>query len=441
MSFILKPGQIVCAEPSRTPCEVDRFLGGGGQGEVYRAKLGGKLVALKWYFPYTGTRQQRTALETLVQRGAPSNHFLWPLMLMSAPGVPGYGYVMPLREPRFKGIVDLVKRRAEPSFRALATAGMHLAEGFWQLHAKGLAYCDISFGNVFFDPETGDIAICDNDNVGVDGQSPASVLGTPRFMAPEIVRGEALPSSSTDRFSLAVLLFLMFMVHHPLEGKLEHAIRCFDLPAMKRLYGTDPLFIFDPKNDSNRPVAGVQENPLIFWRVYPRFLRDLFTQAFTDGIRDPKNGRVLETIWRKAMVRLRDAIVYCSACGEQNFADLDCVGTAGPGKCWSPQCARQLLLPMHLRLDKQIVMLNSDTKLFPHHLDDQRPYDFSEAVAEVSRHPQDPNRWGLKNLTKSRWTATAPDGATMAVDPGRTVPLRLRMRIQFGKLEGEIGAS
>ena len=47
MSFILKPGQIVRAEPSRTPCEVEKYLGGGGQGEVYRANLGGKPVALK----------------------------------------------------------------------------------------------------------------------------------------------------------------------------------------------------------------------------------------------------------------------------------------------------------------------------------------------------------------------------------------------------------
>jgi DNA-binding helix-hairpin-helix protein with protein kinase domain len=414
-------------------------LGGGGQGEVYRAKLEGKPVALKWYFRHTGTRQQRAALEALIQRGAPSSHFLWPLMLVSASGVPGYGYVMPLREPHFKGIVDLVKRHAEPSFRALATAGMHLAEGFWQLHAKGLAYCDISFGNVFFDPATGDIAICDNDNVGVDGQSPSSILGTPRFMAPEVVRGEALPSSATDRFSLAVLLFFMFMVHHPLEGKREQAVHCLDLPAMKKLYGTEPIFIFDPKNDTNRPVEPEQKNARIFWNVYPQFLQDLFIQAFTDGIRDPQNGRVAETIWRKAMVRLRDAIVYCPSCGEQNFADLDGPVAAKPRLCWL--CKKPERLPMHLRLDKQIVMLNNDTKVFPHHVDDQRSYDFKQPVAEVSRHPKDPNRWGLKNLTKTPWTATPPDAASMVIDPGKNVPLRPGMRIQFGKVEGEIRSS
>jgi serine/threonine protein kinase len=101
---------------------------------------------------------------------------------------------MQLRPERYKGIVDLMKRRIEPTFRALATAGIELAHSFLALHAKGLCYRDISFGNVFFDPDTGDVLICDNDNVTVDGSATSGVLGTPRFMAPEVVRGEAMPS-------------------------------------------------------------------------------------------------------------------------------------------------------------------------------------------------------------------------------------------------------
>ena len=74
--------------------------------------------------------------------------------------------------------------------------------------------------------------ICDNDNVGIDRKTGGGIGGTARFMAPEIVRGEAVPSSQTDLFSLAVLLFYMLVNHHPLEGAREADIRCFDLPAM-----------------------------------------------------------------------------------------------------------------------------------------------------------------------------------------------------------------
>ena len=62
-------------------------------------------------------------------------------------------------------------------------------------------------------------------------------------MAPEIVTGKAKPSRNTDLFSLAVLLFYMFMLNHPLEGKREARIKCMDIPAMNMLYGTDPLCI------------------------------------------------------------------------------------------------------------------------------------------------------------------------------------------------------
>ncbi len=436
MNQILKIGQIVQTE-SGVPCKVETFLGGGGQGEVYKADLSGKSIALKWYYPAQATPEQYAALARLVKMGPPTNLFLWPLELTKAADTPGFGYIMPLRESRFKGIVDLMKRRIEPTFRALATAGFELSDSYLDLHAKGMCYRDISFGNVFFDPTNGDTLICDNDNVAVDNQEHSGVLGTPRFMAPEIVRGEAKPSTQTDLFSLAVLLFYMLMVHHPLEGKKESEIRCLDLPAMNKLYGSEPIFIYDPNDDSNRPVPGVHDNVLAFWPLYPSFLRDLFIKAFTVGLKDPL-ARVRESEWRSTMVRLRDSIYYCANCNAENFYDVEAMKASGgnPGKCWS--CGKDLVLTPRLKLDRDIVMLNHDTKLYPHHVDTQRLYDFTQAQAEVNRHPTNPNIWGLKNLSQEKWVITTPDGTVKDVDPGRSVTLTVGTRINFGKREGEI---
>jgi eukaryotic-like serine/threonine-protein kinase len=314
MDQILKVGQTVCTESSGMQCEVEQFLGGGGQGEVYRTKLGGKPVALKWYFPTSATPEQRSALKTLVKKGSPNEKFLWPMELTSAAGVPGFGYIMPLREARYKGLVDMMKRRVEPSFRVLATAGLNLAFCYFELHAKGFCHPAISLGSVFFDPKTGDVLIADSDAVVLEGDTKTGVLGTPRLMAPEAVRGEGLPSRQTDLYSLAVLLFYMFMMHHPLEGNKESSLKALDFVAMTKLYGTEPVFIFDPDDDSNRPVPGYHDNALMFWSIYPQFLRDLFTKAFTYGIRDPKSGRVSETEWQAVMARLRDSIIYCGEC-------------------------------------------------------------------------------------------------------------------------------
>ena len=419
------------------PCTVETFLGGGGQGEVYRAQLGSKPVALKWYFPEQATPAQQQSLDTLIRKGPPSPHFLWPMELAAASGVPGFGYIMPLREPRYKGIVDLMKRRIEPSFRALTTAGLQLAQSFLELHAQGLCYRDISFGNVFFDPDTGDIQVCDNDNVAIDGQGNSGVLGTPRFIAPEVVRGEASPSTQTDLFSLAVLLFYLFHIHHPLEGQQEAAIKCFDLPAMNKLYGTEPLFIFDPANAANRPVPGLHDNPLAYWPIYPQFLRDRLTRAFTAGLHDP-HARIRESEWRAALVQLRDAILYCGHCGAENFYDGEALraNSGQPGACWS--CQRPLTLPFRLRLGRDVIMLNHDTQLYPHHVDPQRLYDLSQPVAVIQQHPQNRNLWGLKNLSAAKWVVTTTDGTMRDVEPGRSAGLAVGVKINFGAVEGEI---
>lgn len=439
MTAMLKPNQVVRIQSAGMSCQVGQLLGSGGQGEVYQARLGDQQVALKWYAPASATPPQRAALETLIKQGPPTTRFLWPMDLATAEGVDGFGYIMPLREPRYKGIDDWIARRVSPSFRTLATAGLQLAESYYQLHIQGLCYRDISFGNAFFDPATGDIVICDNDNVTVNGEPVSGVLGTLRFMAPEIVRGEALPSTNTDLFSLAVLLFYLFIVNHPLEGRREAEIEILDPAAQVKLYGTDPLFIFDPQDASNRPVPGYQDNALIFWPIYPQFLREHFTKSFTIGLRDPMNGRVAETIWRGAMSRLRDSIFPCSSCSAENFYDSDALQAAGGqiSLCWS--CKRPLQLPPRLRLaEDRIVMLTQGAQLFAHHLDSHKPGDFSQPLAIVVEHPTIAGLWGLKNLSSERWTVTKEDGTIMEVEPGRSASLAKGIKIHFGAVEGAV---
>ena len=441
MNYLLEPGQTVHIESSQTLCTIEQFLGGGGQGEVYRANLGDQPVALKWYFPHSihADPGQRERLEEAIKLGSPNERFLWPMDIVSETGIEGFGYVMPLREPQYKGFVDLMKRgiKPEPTFKTLATAGFQLADSFFQLHIKGLCYRDISFGNVFFNPNTGEILICDNDNVTINGDQKGGVMGTPRFMAPEIITKQARPSTQTDLYSLAVLLFYMLMIHHPLEGKKETEIKCLDLPAMNKLYGTEAVFIFDPKDKSNEPVPGYHDNALTFWTIYPQFLRELFTKAFTNGIQDPENGRIRESEWRGAMVRLRDSIVYCPHCSAENFYDLD-VLKASSGKlnvCWS--CQKEIRLPPRSRSDKNTIMLNYDTKLFPHHTN-TKSFDFSKPIAEVTQHPTDPNIWGLKNLSEEKWVCTTADNQVKDVEPGRSLTIAVGTKINFGKAEGEV---
>nr|MDP9337199.1 hypothetical protein [Actinomycetota bacterium] len=389
-------GDEVYLERTGMPARVGRMLGQGGQGAVFElAAEGHKPLALKWYHPRSATRSQRAALVELIERGAPSDRFLWPVdFVRPTAETTGLGYAMPLRPREYAGLVALVTGKVDAPFRTLATVGLELSHAFLVLHNEGLCYRDISFGNVFFEPASGRVLVCDNDNVAINGTTSSAVRGTAYFMAPEVMRGEAVPSRNTDLWSLAVLLFYILLVHHPLEGRraLEHA--CWDDAAMRDLFGEHPLFVFDPVDHSNEPVPDMHDNALVYWRLYPQFIRDLFTESFTAGIVDPEK-RVGESVWRAAMARLRDTIVYCSSCGRQNIAeDLN-----HPPVCW--RCGATVALPAFLRFGRNLVALNHDTKVFGHHV--HRDYDFTAPLAEVARSPHDESLWGLRNLGPLTW--------------------------------------
>lgn len=407
---------------------VGKFLGSGGQGEVFEATKDGKSYAIKWYYPSNATLGQRQAIEYLVKIGPPNRHFLWPLALTDQSDGSSFGYIMPLRRKEYHPLVDVMKRKIEPSFKSLIKAALILIDSFDRLHSKGLCYRDISFGNVFIEPNTGDVLICDNDNVTYEQDEMKSVLGTPRFMAPEIVRGASYPDIDSDRFSLGILLFYMFMVHHPFEGALEDKIKCFDLPAMRRLYGERPIFIFHPTNSSNRPVKGRHDNASIFWSLYPTFFKKAFTRLFTDGIND-KSARLSETEWKDVFQSLLEHLVYCK-CGGENFVDFESPYTMKKSCCWN--CGIQLIKPYRLMLDGKIIVLNYNTKIYAHQLQKATKVDFTNILARVNPHPNRHGVWGLKNTGSTVWQVIKRTGESRYVNSGYSIAIEEGLTVDFG---------
>lgn len=431
MDGLLKSGTILTSE-SGNKYVVKKLLGAGGQGEVYDVENGGKHYALKWYYKKTATNMQKNILDNLIAKGKPDNSFLWPEDLIYKSAGESFGYIMQLRPSNFKSIVDLMKRKAEPSFYTLCKAAYNVTKGYQKLHEMGYSYRDISFGNLFFDPDTGDVLICDNDNVSVNGKDDSSVYGTPRFMAPEIVLGKAKPSRNTDLFSLAVLLFYMFMLNHPLEGRLEAEIKCMDIHAMNKLYGTNPVFIFDPDNKTNRPVRGYQDNAIIYWDLYPENLKALFTQAFTVGIASP-NRRVTENKWLETFANLMSGLITCPNCGAEVFYDEAKEQMSVAHMCWG--CQGTVAVPSKVIIGKNKVLLLADTKLYAHHVYNNN--DMDTVVGSVVQNPKNPNLWGIRNEDKVNWTYEKADGTQIPVAQGRSAAIAAGAKIHFGQCTGE----
>ncbi|MGI9009512.1 MAG: protein kinase domain-containing protein [Streptosporangiaceae bacterium] len=415
-----------------TAVTVGERLGEGGQGVVHAVTIGGAPYAVKWY-RYAPSGELRKSIAALVERGRPHRDFCWPIDLVASDELTGFGYVMPRLEPRFSSFAQLVSRSDQPPFRVVIAIGRHLVTAFEALHSAGLCYRDISFGNLWVDPDQAEVAIIDNDNVGLDG-GEVFVWGTLRFMAPEVVRREAPPSSLTDLHSLAVFMFYLFMHGHPLEGvKTDESYSWADSAHRSetdlalRHFGTEPVFIFDPDDDSNPPRPG---DPVsVWWRLYPTFFRAVFERAFTSGLRDPSGlGRVAEGVWRRALVRLADCVCVCS-CQASVFYDPDDPGL----RCWN--CNQVPPRPQLLELPGGTIALSPGAMITPHHLTRNRDHD--TVLGLVENHPARPGDVVLRNVSHRPWTMT-PDGeGPKTVDPQRRIGVR-PMTIDFGSAHGRI---
>ena len=426
MNWLLPEGSSLQFEGLEQPLLIEQGLGGGSQGQVYAVKLAGERLALKWYFPACIARdpQLRSRLQQSIRLGAPNADFLWPLAVLSASAdsqrliqgpQTGFGYLMGLRPGGFVGAHQHAGGELAISLQSVLRACFHLAEAFHQLHLKGLCYKDISLGNLFLEPSSGRILICDNDNVDIDRQGKGSVLGTPGFMAPEVLLGQARPSTGSDLFSLAVLLFRLLTRHDPFRGQRELAIRCLDEPARRRLYGEEALFIFDPHNPANRPDPIEHSAALITWPIYPEALQRLFVQSFGPGLRNPEQ-RTLTGQWKQAISHCLDQRQLCSHCGQETFPNPEV-----PGSCWS--CGTPLPAALQLQLPHGLVTAAAGNELHPHHFDPLLGEAIATPLARLVAHPSDPSLLGLQNLTSTTWQGSTRTGQRIELAPGKTCNL------------------
>lgn len=423
---MLKPGSVVKTQSGKK-LKILETIGSGGQGEVFKVTDSIKYYALKVYHSNVSFEQFEN-LKFLISKTPPSKSFVWPLDLYHENN--RFGYLMEFIQKRYKKISDIFVRKSEPTFKILFRFGYNLANAFFQLHSKGLCYKDISHSNILFAEDNGDILIIDNDNITVNNNPKSTILGTPRFMAPEIVRKENYPDNLTDLYSLSVLLFYILFLHHPLEGEKEYKIKCFDDKAMELLYGKEPIFIFDPNDTSNRPVHGYHNNAIIFWNIYPDILKNIFLKAFTEGLKD-RNKRVRESEWKQIFLKIHDMIVYCEHCGVENFykENQNII-------CWN--CQKILTKRLILKINSNIIVLNYDAKIYRHNINPSK-VDFEKPIGIIKNKPDNPKIWGLQNLSDKPWTATiSPNNVLKEIKPGQTITIKKGIKLNLDGIDAYI---
>ena len=437
----LEAGERVVLSRSGWTCIVGRCLGETGLGRAYEVVVPGQpptILALLWYRADLTTDAERDALAALVAVGAPIARFSWPVDIAVSQHRPGFGYVTTLSTPGLVTMLDLRRRAVEVSWRVLARAGVELAGAFAGLHAHGLCYQSFDFADVLVNPSDGSIELLGWEQVTVVGAGTPPLHGTVGWMAPELSRGERAPDVATDRHTLALFLFWLFVRHNPFAGAAEKRFDVLDEEAAHYLWVEHPVFIFDPEDGSNAPVPGEHANALTLWPLLPGFLRRLFTRAFTSGITDPDNGRVSENDWREALAWLRDLVFACPACGVERVLDPE--HPDADGAC--PSCRAVNRPPLRLEIHgpgtNDVILVEPGVVLSEHHLHGRR-FSYEQHLAMVVAHPADPRRLGLANRTEVAWQRKS-GGTIRTVKPGQTVALSPGVTIYFGTVTANVVA-
>lgn len=387
-------------------------LGRGGQGIVYLVEVCGEKKALKWYLNAPDDKFYRN-LEHNIASGAPSDAFLWPEYLTEKQQG-SYGYIMKLRPQNYYEFGNfLLAKVSFKSFTAMLSAAMRICDGFMMLHRFGYSYQDLNDGNFFIDPQTGDVLICDNDNVMPQGEK-SGIMGKARYMAPEIVAG-GIPDKYSDRFSLSVILFMLFYANHPFEGAKVVACPCMTESFEKRFYGSEALFIYDPTDKSNLPVRGIHQNVIRRWPAFPQILRDTFIEEFSKEKLQNPSSRMIEQNWKKIISTIRDSLVVCHHCAEETFVNI----SNTTDKCMN--CGKDVDLSKRLVIKNRSLPLINKTFIYVD--EDNTP----DGVVTT-----DSNGFMLiKNVSTETWTVETPSGKIKTVAPNEILPVKEGLKITF----------
>jgi serine/threonine protein kinase len=288
------------------------LAGYGAQGVVYEENTGKYMVKL--YYPSGCQSIDEDVLERLqfIKDIKTPKNFVNVVDLITAP-YPGYvmdkvvnhnslnSYLIPDKNHSFSEWYNKNLGLLERIF-----VGYVIAKAFGELEKSNLSYCDISGNNILIKTSNGaSVKMIDVDNIYIAGKGKSAVLGTARYMAPEVISRQKNPDVLSDNYSLAVILFELLRVGHP--------------------YISDDVFDGTPE-DEEAALAGKKDyvndenstNMLPADIVLTDKLKELFRRCFVDGKKN-RMSRPSATEFEHALLEASNKLIKCPSCGAWHY--------------------------------------------------------------------------------------------------------------------------
>jgi serine/threonine protein kinase len=339
---------------------------------------------------------------------------------------------------------------------------LNISRAVRRLHSAGLAHSDLSYNNVLVDPTSGEAAIIDLDGLVVPGKFPPDVMGTPDFIAPEVLATKHLqkndsvrkhPSIQTDKHALAVMIYMYLLHRHPLRGGKIHDTDPAKDEEMSM--GPNALFVEHPTDISNRPrLSEIKPSYLspipwpdvtkIPYSITGPYLKGLFDQAFVAGLHNPMM-RPSAGDWEHGILKTIDLLQPC----QNKNCEIKWYVFDNSTKPKCPFCGTEYkgqlpVLNLYIKTpagkfsyENNRIMVYSGQNIYPWHVNkniipnERISPELRQPVADFHFHN---NKWILVNRKLNSFTDITDNNRTVAV--GESVDIIDGKQILLSKEDG-----
>lgn len=303
---------LILTSESGKQYKLTKKAGNGAQGVVYEESENKYMIKL--YYPSGSKLVDNDVLERLrfIKDVAMPKNFVSVKDLITHPYV---GYVMD-KVVEHKPLNSYLIPNGNVQFREWYNQGLGLyermvvgyiiAKAFGELEKNNLSYCDISGNNILIKTgQSASVKMIDIDNIYIAGRGKSSVLGTPRYIAPEVINRQKNPDVLSDNYSLAVILFELLRVGHP--------------------YLNDDIIDGSPEEEENALLGNAEyvtdensTNMLPADVVFTDKLKELFRRCFVDGKKN-RLSRPSATEFGQALLEASNKLIKCPSCGAWHY--------------------------------------------------------------------------------------------------------------------------
>ena len=296
-------------------------IGSGGQGKVFKTNHPNIVVKINKKREGADLLEERCQIQQVMRSSARGLNIALPLDLLKRKD--RVGYVMELMdglEPLQAQIerlqpegtsLDIAFYRDTGGFGRRLRILRNLAETLAKLHARGLAYGDLSPHNIFVSSsvEHHQVWLIDSDNIRTHEYCKTNAFFTKGYAAPEIIRGESGSNIWTDCWSFAVIALQLLAHAHPFNQGCAVEDEDPDIGEANAERGEYP-WVFDLTDDSNAWTgSGLPIDQLMSSQMMALFQRCFGNSRQAGGI----FNRPTMAEWHHVLHRACQMILRCSA--------------------------------------------------------------------------------------------------------------------------------